>query len=199
MSDQLAMSLEQDNSFSLIEGNGSYNHAGLILASEHVDVVLAAVNGNKFPRGLKGVINHGRDRKVLVTGSCSKDALLEYIGVGVRGYLGHDITPALLKKALQVVHFGEVWFDRRTSSHITEAYSGRVPDDRSEEIIRRLSAREKEVLQVLSKGYRNRDIADYLQISPQTIKVHLSSIYEKLGVADRLSAVLLLKQSMDDK
>jgi DNA-binding NarL/FixJ family response regulator len=195
---QLAMYLEDEDRFRIIEGNGCYQHARRALAGKHVDLVLVAVNGKESLRNLKSIVNHGRGRKVLISGNCNSPSVLEYIGIGVKGYLDHEVSPTLLKKALMVVSNGEVWFDRRLSSQIAEAYSSQAPEDRTEEIIRRLSAREKEVLQVLTKGYRNRDIADYLHISPETVKVHLSRIYEKLGVADRLSAVLL-QQSMENK
>jgi len=194
---RLSMHLEEDNGFRIIEGNGSCSDARHILASEHVDVILLAVNGNKLPRGLKGIIGDGRGRKVLISGDCSRDTILEYIGAGVKGHLNHDLTPSLLKKALRVAHHGEVWFDRRTSSRIAEAYCGRDQEGGAKEVIERLSVREREVLQALTMGYRNRDIADHLHISPQTVKVHLSNIYEKLGVADRLAAVLLMNQSMN--
>lgn len=58
-----------------------------------------------------------------------------------------------------------------------------------------LSRREKEVLRLVARGYKNRDIAQALYISEKTVKTHLSHIFEKLGVEDRLKAALLVTKA----
>jgi DNA-binding NarL/FixJ family response regulator len=199
LSPRLEECIREEEGFTILEGDGSCSYAEDILSHDTVDIVLARVDGRKTLQGLGRIISNGRAGKVLITGDCDRDTILEYIRVGIRGYLARDITPTLLKKALRVVHKGEVWFDRHTSSRIAETFSGSILEDTCEDIISHLTRREREILQLLVRGYRNQDIASYLHISPRTVKVHLYNIYGKLGVEDRLSAALLMKQSMDAK
>lgn len=99
---------------------------------------------------------------------------------GARGYLLKTMPPADLLAAIRDVHAGR----RR----IPTAVAARLAEHLGEES---LTAREKEVLQQVAGGNRNRDIGERLSISEETVKVHIKHIMEKLGAKDRTEAVAL--------
>jgi DNA-binding NarL/FixJ family response regulator len=109
--------------------------------------------------------------------------LKELIVSGVVGILPPSGDSDLLKKALRAVHDGELWLDRQTLMklfvHMRKSASQAT-----------LARREKEIMAHICQGYRNKEIAQKLKISEQTVKSHCNRIYKKLGVSDRLQLAL---------
>jgi DNA-binding NarL/FixJ family response regulator len=130
----------------------------------------------------------GSKLRVLLIGNRSlgfiadKD-LKELITKGVVGILppGSDVN--LLKKALKAVRSGELWLDRNTLMKLFSSMN------QSEKTVN-LAKREKEIVLHICQGYRNKEIAQKLNISEQTVKSHCNRIYKKIGVSDRLQLAL---------
>ncbi|MGO9260558.1 MAG: response regulator [Bryobacteraceae bacterium] len=99
---------------------------------------------------------------------------------GARGYLLKSMPPNELAQAIREVHAGKKRVPPAIAAHLAE-YMG------SE----RLSPREIEVLRQVADGNRNRDIADKLHISEETVKVHVKHIMDKLGANDRTQAIAI--------
>jgi DNA-binding NarL/FixJ family response regulator len=99
---------------------------------------------------------------------------------GARGYLLKNMPPAELVDVIRQVHAGKKRIPAEVAAHLAEHMS-------DEE----LTAREVEVLQQVAGGNRNRDIADLLFISEETVKVHLKHIMDKLGAKDRTQAIAI--------
>jgi DNA-binding NarL/FixJ family response regulator len=97
---------------------------------------------------------------------------------GARGYLSKNMPPNELVQVIRQVHAGK----KRIPAEIAAQLAEHMSDDS-------LTAREVEVLQHVSGGNRNRDIADILNISEETVKVHIKHIMDKLGAKDRTQAV----------
>ncbi len=102
---------------------------------------------------------------------------------GVFGILSTDADSNVLKKALKVVHAGELWLDSRIITNIL-CRKNRIEKDAD------LTKKEKEVVSLICHGYRNKEIAQKLDISEQTVKSHCNRIYKKVGVTDRLQLAL---------
>jgi two-component system, NarL family, nitrate/nitrite response regulator NarL len=120
-------------------------------------------------------------------------AMLE---AGARGYCSTEMDAVLLTKAVKMVQKGEVWVGRKVISHLldilvalTEQHRNRsLPHaDPSFEV---LTPREKEIVQQIGGGSSNKEIAHQLNVSEKTVKAHLTSIFRKLGVSDRLHLAL---------
>jgi DNA-binding NarL/FixJ family response regulator len=109
--------------------------------------------------------------------------LKELIVRGVVGILPPSGDSDLLKKALRAVCDGELWLDRDTLLKLF-AHMRRSASKPS------LAKREKEIMAHICQGYRNKEIAQKLNISEQTVKSHCNRIYKKLGVSDRLQLAL---------
>lgn len=122
---------------------------------------------------------------------------------GARGYTHAHAVPALLQEVALVIEHGGLWVGpdllQRLVKATATALSQRVaPEAQAAKVIDQastlsaLSAREAEVARAVAGGHSNKEVADMLHISERTVKAHLGSSFEKLGVRDRLQLTLLL-------
>lgn len=102
---------------------------------------------------------------------------------GVYGILSSDAGSVILKEAIRVAHSGELWLDRKIIKNILCRIN-------HEEKSIDLTKREREIVSLICLGYRNKEIAQKLDISEQTVKSHCNRIYKKVGVTDRLQLAL---------
>ncbi|MEW6570570.1 MAG: response regulator transcription factor, partial [Nitrospirota bacterium] len=109
--------------------------------------------------------------------------LKELISKGVVGILPPSADSDLLKKALRAVLSEELWLDRNTLRKILVSM-------KQQERNVTLARREREIVHHICQGYRNKEIAQKLNISEQTVKSHCNRIYKKLGVSDRLQLAI---------
>lgn len=114
---------------------------------------------------------------------------------GARGLIDRHCTPQALQQALELVAQGEVWFDHAAMGRLLQAFQQRqqtkVPDPATQQIAQ-LSPRELAILRILiiNAGEPAKLLADRLHISESTLRNHLTSIYDKLGVSNK-SALLM--------
>ncbi|MBM4137599.1 MAG: response regulator transcription factor [Nitrospira sp.] len=109
--------------------------------------------------------------------------IVELVSRGVVGVLPPSADSCLLKKAIKAVFSGELWIDRKTIKTILSCKS--FLDKKVD-----LTRREKEIVFHICQGYRNKEIAQKLDISEQTVKSHCNRIYKKLEVSDRLQLAI---------
>jgi DNA-binding NarL/FixJ family response regulator len=109
--------------------------------------------------------------------------------LGARGVVLKQSATDLLVKSIHRVHAGEIWLDNRMTAEVMKAFSkSSEAGPRREKPL--LSDREKEIVQLVAQGFRNKEIGEKLFISEQTVKNHLHNIFDKLGVSDRLELAL---------
>jgi DNA-binding NarL/FixJ family response regulator len=99
---------------------------------------------------------------------------------GARGYMLKSAPPNELVETIRQVHKGKKQIPQQIAAHLAEHFSDEA-----------LTEREVDVLRHVSGGNRNRDIAERLFISEETVKVHIKHIMEKLGASDRTQAVAI--------
>lgn len=119
-------------------------------------------------------------RVIMLTTSEGDVEIQRALGAGAQGYILKSMPPKDVVDAIRVVHAGKKRIPPAIAAHLAEHFAD---ED--------LTAREIEVLQQISGGNRNRDIADRLFISEETVKVHIKHIMEKLGASDRTQAVAI--------
>ena len=131
--------------------------------------------------------------RVLVLSSFSDDErIFAAVQAGAAGYLLKDVEPDRLAEAIRDVHAGRPALHPDVAARLMR----RVADP-SGPLRERLTPREGEVLQLLVEGCANKQIARRLRITEKTVKTHVSSILQKLGVADRTAAaVLAIRQGL---
>lgn len=106
---------------------------------------------------------------------------------GVYGILPPDANSEAMKKAVRVVYSGELWLDRKLLRNVISRMN--VSEKKMS-----LTKREKEIVSLICHGYRNKEIAQKLDISEQTVKSHCNRIFKKVGVSDRLQLALYTRK-----
>jgi DNA-binding NarL/FixJ family response regulator len=126
---------------------------------------------------------------VLVTMHESVEYLLEALKAGAVGYVLKDVSQQEFIEAVRVVLQGETLMNKDIIVQLLKRLSNEMPHQ-EESVTNPLSSREREVLQLLTQGQTNREIAENLVVSVSTIKVHVEHILAKLGVSDRTQAAV---------
>jgi DNA-binding NarL/FixJ family response regulator len=128
--------------------------------------------------------------KVIVVTATEDDRdVVRAMRLGARGVVLKQSATDLLLRSIRKVHQGEIWLDQRMTAEVMKAFAKSAEGGaRREKPL--LSDREKEIVQLVAQGYRNREIGEKLFISEQTVKNHLHNIFDKLGVSDRLELAL---------
>ncbi|WP_203805450.1 response regulator [Actinoplanes couchii] len=153
-----------------------------------LDVRMPRRNGLAAARAILAMPGN-RTRIVVLTTFDTDDYVREAVTAGARGFLLKSMPPEELIAAVRIAARGDVLIDpsvvRRNLTRFADALTPvETPAD-----IARLTAREREVLHLLSGALSNPEIARRLHVGEQTIKTHVSSILRKLGLRDRTHAV----------
>jgi DNA-binding NarL/FixJ family response regulator len=127
-------------------------------------------------------------RVIVLTASEDEAAVVQAMRMGTAGIVLKQTATELLIKSIRKVFDGEIWLDSRMTSAVMKEFAAPAPV--REPVKNMLSAREREVVQLVCQGFRNKEIAEKMFISEQTVKNHLHNIFDKLGVSDRLELAL---------
>ena len=128
-------------------------------------------------------------RVIVLTAAEDDRDVVRAMRLGARGVVLKQSASDLLLKSIRKVHDGEIWLDNRMTAEVIDAFKkSSESGQRREKPL--LSEREKEIVQLVAQGFRNREIGEKLFISEQTVKNHLHNIFDKLGVSDRLELAL---------
>jgi len=154
-----------------------------------LDIKMEKINGLQI---LPQIIDQYPQLKVIiVTAQVSLAESVKAIREGARGIILKHAASEFLIKGIRKVFQGELWADSSTMTQVVESLSRKYRvDGRPERGRKDLSERETEVVVLIASGHRNKEIASKLFISEQTVKTHLSNIFQKLGVNDRLELAL---------
>ncbi len=138
-------------------------------------------------------------RVILLTAAAEKAQIVEALQLGARGVVLKDSATQLLLKAIHSVMSGEYWVGRESVSNLVQ-YLRTLVQSSGEEAKQKkfgLTPRELEIVSAVVAGYANKEIAVYFKISEDTVKHHLSNIFDKLGVSTRLElALFAVNQSL---
>src|SRR4051812_15295145 len=137
-----------------------------------------------------------RVRVIVLTASEDKNEFVQAMKLGCSGIVLKRTAPDLIVKSIRKVHAGEIWLDSHTTAAVMRQFStaadlaaaggnGKGGRERSP-----LSQREREIVALVAQGYKNKEMAEKMFISEQTVKNHLHNIFDKLGVSDRLELAL---------
>jgi DNA-binding NarL/FixJ family response regulator len=154
-----------------------------------LDIKMERINGLQIlPRIVE---QYAQLRVIVVTAQISQAESVKAIKDGARGIILKQAASEFLIKGIRKVFEGELWADTSTMTRVVESLSQKYRGDRDSERDRKeLSQREREVVGLIASGYRNKEIANKLFISEQTVKTHLSNIFQKLEISDRLELAL---------
>ena len=146
-----------------------------------MDIAMPEVDGIAAPRAiLRGL---PETRVVVVTWFGAESGMLDALDAGAQGYLLKHTEPDALIEAVRSAHAGLAPLDPRAGRVLLDRQRG--PQARAP-----LSQREREVLDMVTLGMANKQIARRLGISERTVKAHLTSVFQRIGVTDRTQAAL---------
>ncbi len=138
-------------------------------------------------------------RVILLTAAAEKSQIVEALQLGARGVVLKDSATQLLLKAIHTVMAGEYWVGREAVSNLVQYLRTLVQSSGDEARQKKfgLTPREVEIVSAVVAGFANKEIAEYFKISEDTVKHHLSNIFDKLGVSTRLElALFAVNQSL---
>ncbi len=115
--------------------------------------------------------------------SDAAEDVIATIRAGARGYVTKTITPEELADAIRRVHEGDAVFSPRLAGFVLDAFTGEAPPIDPE--VDQLTAREREVLRYIARGYTYREAARELHISVKTVETHVSAVLRKLQLTNR--------------
>ena len=165
-----------------------------VLRQSEPDILLLDL---KMP-GLDGIAtvqriqNQKLKTKIIVlTASDDEGEYVQAMKYGTSGIVLKQTATELLIKSIRKVYQGEIWLDAKTIAAVMRQFAapGEVGGPREREKPR-LSNREREIVALVAQGFKNKEIAERMFISEQTVKNHLHNIFDKLGVSDRLELAL---------
>jgi DNA-binding NarL/FixJ family response regulator len=147
-----------------------------------LDVRMPRADGIAILRAV--VTEHIPTRVVLLTAQITDDEVVEAVHLGVAGMVLKETASRQLLQVLSKVAAGETSLDqkvvRRAVDKLLRARAGVT------QAVRVLTNRELEIVRLVATGLRNKQIADQLSITEGTVKIHLHTIFEKLGVSSRI-------------
>ena len=142
------------------------------------------------------------DTKIMVfIPTLSDEVEWELYKAGAKACCRDDLKPDQLKHAVKVVQGGELWM-RRTLAHLMLDELVVVTEDKNRiekavsDLLENLTKREYEIAMLIGQGESNKGIARQLHITERTVKAHLTEIFRKLDVSDRLKLALIMKDTM---
>lgn len=140
--------------------------------------------------------SHKRCKVIVLTASEDKNEFVQAMKLGCSGIVLKQTAPDLIVKSIRKVYAGEIWLDSHTTAAVMRQFAApaeMTPNGATTAKGRErspLSTREREIVGLVAQGYKNKEMAEKMFISEQTVKNHLHNIFDKLGVSDRLELAL---------
>ncbi len=156
-----------------------------------LDLRMPGMDGLSVLQSLKS--SGCRSKIIILTASEDKNEFVQAMKLGCSGIVLKQTATELLYKSIRKVNAGEIWLDSHTTAAVMRQFAspGRMgAADRKGRERSPLSQREREIVALVAQGFKNKEIAEKIFISEQTVKNHLHNIFDKLGVSDRLELAL---------
>jgi DNA-binding NarL/FixJ family response regulator len=168
----------------------SVDEAVALIAAESPDVVLLDVHmpdggGVEVIRRVSAGDGPAPCFLALSVSDAAED-VIAVIRAGARGYVTKTISAPELADAIRRVHEGDAVFSPRLAGFVLDAFAAAPPPVRADAAdLEQLTAREREVLQLIARGYMYKEVAQRLSISPKTVEAHVSAVLRKLQLSSR--------------
>jgi DNA-binding NarL/FixJ family response regulator len=171
-----------------------------------LDLRMPGLDGLETLQRLQAVKN--KTRVIVLTASDDKNEFVQAMKLGTSGIVLKQTATEMLIKSIRKVHAGEIWLDSHTTQAVIRQF---VANEEPQQALPQqpppqqappatspmrdrerspLSQREREIVSLVAQGFKNKEMAEKMFISEQTVKNHLHNIFDKLGVSDRLELAL---------
>ena len=192
----LRMIIQSRPGMTIVGEAGSCDEALALAASKHPEIILLDLDlggdsGLALITGLKAAASEAR--VIVLTGLRDPEAHRQSVLLGALGIVKKEKAAEVLVAAIERVNEGEAWLDPSLMAGVLNVVtrSGKAgKTDPEAQKIATLTKRELEVVALLGEGIKNKEIASRLFISETTVRHHLTSVYDKLNVTDRLELLI---------
>ena len=188
--------IEDQAEMNMMGEAGSLSEGLDVISDLKPDIVLFEINleARTIAEIVSRIMNASSgSRLIFVTGTNNPMIIQQAIEDGVMGVVLKTQSPEFLTKAIEKVSSGEVWLERSMIATVLSRLSHNNQSARiSSEIdnINELNEREKQIINLIGQGYKNKKISIQLGLSESTVRHYLTSIYGKLEVSDRLELLI---------
>ena len=180
----------------LLKNNLARNKPKVLL----LDLDLPELGG---PSGIAALVKASPGTRIIIlTNAISDEAEWELFKSGVRGCCLKDVEPKQLKNIVTAVQQGELWIRRTLTCRLLDEL-GAVALEKNQirqaasDLLANLTQREQEIATLVGNGENNKQIAQRLAISERTVKAHLTEVFRKLNIEDRLKLALIVTGTLD--
>ena len=171
-----------------------------LITSPDIVILHASLPGLDTLEHLQALLRkYSNTRFLVLSDKPNEKNAFQLLRCGVYGYSNTYLSAKLLSEAIKQIQGGEVWMGKRLTRFLSECLledlnneDTEAAADEAEECLTHLTPKEKEVAKRIAHGCSNKCIANKLKISERTVKAHLTSIFEKTGINDRVHLALLL-------
>ena len=192
----LRLIVQSREGMTIVGEAGNRDDALSLADSEHPDIILLDLDlgGDSGMTLIADLIAAaGEARIIILTGLRDPEAHRQAVLLGAMGIVKKEKAADVLITAIERVHQGEAWLDPSLMAgvltEVTRSSRGRKTDPEADKIAT-LTNREREVITLVGEGIKSKEIAGRLFISETTVRHHLTSIFDKLGVADRVELLI---------
>src|SRR5690242_14294139 len=161
-----------------------------------LDLKMPGLDGLATLQRLQAARN--KTRVIVLTASDDKNEFVQAMKLGTSGIVLKQTATELLIKSIRKVHAGEIWLDSNTTAAVMRQFASpdeppvpaAPPPPARDRERSPLSQREREIVSLVAQGFKNKEMAEKMFISEQTVNNHLHNSFDKLGVSDRLELAL---------
>lgn len=157
-----------------------------------MDIRMPGLDGIEATRAI--LAGQARSRVVILTTFDLDEYAFSALRLGASGFILKDVMPAEFVQAIRSVAAGDAVLAPGLTRRLLDAFADQIPDPRGPEVSRpelaQLTVREREILTELARGSSNAEIAERLFVAEATVKTHLGHVLTKLGLRDRVQAVV---------
>jgi len=157
-----------------------------------MDIQMPGINGIEATRRILG--SDPKVGIVVLTMFEDDDSVFSAMQAGAKGYVLKGADPSEILKVVRAVAEGDAYFGAEIARRLTDFFSVPRPSSPAEPFPE-LTAREREVLDLIAQSHNNARIAKLLYVSPKTVRNHISNIFTKLQIADRTQAILRAREA----
>jgi DNA-binding NarL/FixJ family response regulator len=185
--------LEREADLAFVGEAGTIEEAAALIERSSPDLVLLDLRLAQA-RGLdllpRIVTAPAPPRVLIVTAFPEEPVIADAVRLGAKGVVSKEATRDTLLSAIRAVAAGRLWLPEELTAKVIATLTQGAPASLGERV-RLLTAREREIVELVGEGLRNRQIAERLGVAEKTVKGHLTNVFLKLGVQDRLELALL--------
>ena len=188
----LRMLLETDRRLRVVGEAAQVESAADIISEERPDLIVVDLP-DFGGHDLLPFVQKFRVPTLVLVGQHDVEIYQRCLSIGVKGLVLKEVSADMLFKAIEKIHSGEIWFDRTIMGEtirqlvVEKQFKREYPNA---EVVDMLTQRERQVVELICKGMKNKGIAERLLITETTVRHHLTSVFSKLDISSRLELVI---------